>query len=258
MSRPTANFDGHDFAASVPGLEVIATDPYRFPNRELNTSPLANSDKSVNSSAYYKDKKLNVRVEIGRNTRELLDDSIDTLYSILQGRAKALVLSYGSSTRQWYATLANVAFTDILGGHATLDIEFECADPIGTDVNSTSLFSTALTGANSTTSFVVGGSADWQKPIITITLSALTGGTGASVVIGNPANGQQITITGDFTAGDVLVIDARVPSVKLNGAEVAWSGAIPEWASGVGSMDYSDTLTTRTRSMVGIYYKRYI
>jgi phage-related protein len=258
MSRPTVTFNGYDLASSVPGLVVISTDPYRYPNRNLNVGPMANSNKSVSPSAFFTDKKIHVGIEIGQNTRELLDAAIDSLNTILQTREAALVLSFGSSTRQWTATLANVGISDVLGGHAVLDLEFECADPIGIDVASNTLFSTALTGSTSTTNFTVGGTAPYQKPIITITISALTGGSSKAVVVGNPANSQQVTITRSWTAGDILVIDSTTKKCTVNGVEVAYTGSIPEWAPGAGSMSYSDTLTTRTRTMVGVQNKRYI
>ncbi len=264
MGRSVFTFNGVDPAAVVPGLSVIATNPYRPPVREITENKIANSDISVTSAANYKDKKLNVAVEIGRNTRELLDDSIDLLLACLQEREAALVLSAGSTTRQWTATFSNMSFSDAQGGHVTIDIEFLAANGIGTDISSTSLFSNSLSGASNNTAFVggpLGGSVKWQQPVITITLSALSGGTGASVVVGNPSNGQQVTITRNWTAGDVIVIDSRsgLKKVTVNGTEVAFTGSIPEWQRGLaGSMDYSDTLTTRTRAMSGLYYKRYL
>lgn len=263
MSKPTASFDGQDLATLVPGLIIISTNPYAYPNRQLNTSLMAAADKSATPSAYFKDKPLTVVAELGRNTRELFDAAIDTLYTALQGREKLLVLSVGSGTRQWTATLAGISITDAQGGHATLAIQFEAADPIGTDVNSINLFSKRVTTANDNTAFVggpLGGSAPWQHPVITITLNSVTGGTGGTMTIGNPANGQQLSITRTWAAADVVVInpDSLTP-VLVNGLPVAFSGAIPEWAAGAaGSMDYTDTFTTRDRSMSGLYYKRYL
>lgn len=260
-SFPTATFNGVNLT-TVSGLMVVATNPYRPPKRDLNITKLAAADKSVNSSAYYRNKKLNITVEIGRNTRELLDDSIDTLLALLQPRESALVLSVGAGTRQWTATYANMSFSDVLGGHAVIDIEFEAADGMGVDTASTSLFSTSLTGANSTTPFigVLGGTAQWQQPIITITYNSLTlNGVSGTVTIGNPANGQQIEIARIWQAGDVLVIDSRTKDVTVDDIAVDFDGSIPEWERGtLGSMDYSDNFTARNRTMSGIYYKRYV
>lgn len=262
-NRPTASFNGSDLASVVPGLIIVSTNPYRPPSREVNVMKIASSDISTSPSANYKDRKLNVSVEIGRNTRELLDDSIDALLAILQPRQKLLVLSVGSGTRQWTATYANMGISDVKGGHAVIDIEFIAPDGIGVDVASTNLFSSSLTGATSTTPFIglMGGTHQWQQPIITITYNSLTmNGDTDTVTIGNPANSQQIEITRAWTAGDVLVIDSRdgYKSVKVNGTEVAFTGSIPEWERNTaGSMDYSDTMTARNRTMSGLYYKRY-
>lgn len=257
-ARQSPTFAGYDLEANVPGLKVVSTDPYRFPTRALITSRIANTDKSVTSSANYTDKKLNVTVEIGRDTRELLEASLDTLNSILQGHEQALVVPWATSTRQWLATLDNIAATDVLGGHGTFDLEFECADPIGSDVTSTQLFSNNLTGSSNTVTFTVGGTCEWQQPIITITFSALTGGTTKAVTIGNSATGQSVSVTRTWAAADILIINATTKKITVNGTEVQGVGAIPEWAPGAGSMDYSDTLTTRTRQTTAIYYKRYV
>lgn len=258
MAKPTVSFNGYDLATYVAGLIVVGTDPYRFPARELNTAKIANTDKSVTNSAYYKDKKINVLVEIGATSRELLDAALDQLNLILQAHEAALVCSYGSGTRQWNATLSNVMLSNVIGGHAEIDLEFECSNPIGTDVNSTALFSNTLSGSSNSVSFLLGGTAEWQQPIITITYSALTGGTGKVVTVGNSASGQSVSITRTWTAGDVLVIDSQAKTVKVNGTDVAFTGAIPEWNPGTAGMDYNDTLTTRTRATSALYYKRYI
>ena len=256
---PTATFNSYDLASVVPGLKIISTNPYRQADRKLSFSDVANANKGVTTSSYNKSKKLNLIVEISQNTRELLDDAIDALKKYVLPREKLLVLSQGSGTRQWTASYSNMSFSDVYGGHATVDIEFIAADGVGVDVASTNLFSTSLTGANSNTPFVgqVGGTMEWQQPIITITLTAVSGGTGGTMIIGNPDNGMQATITGNFATGDVIVLDSRTKKVTLNGGEISYQGSVPEWALGAGSIDYVDNFTTRTRTMSGLYYKRY-
>lgn len=261
MSKPTANFNANDLATVVPGLIITATNPYVYPTRTLYTNALAAADKSVTSGSNYTEKKVIVSAEIGQNTRELLDAAIDTMNGYLTGKEKTLILSWAGATRQWTATLDNVTYHEVLGGYASFDLEFELSDPFGYDVSTTNLFSTSLTGSTSTTNFIgiIGGSADWQAPIITITFTAITGGTSKVVTVGNPANGQTCTITRSWTSADVLVINSQTKTVTVNGTEVATTGACPEWASGAaGSMSYTDTFTTRTRTMSGLYTKRHI
>lgn len=259
MARPTVSFNGFDLASNVIGLAVVASNPYRAPNRDLSVSHLANTDKSALSSVYMIDKKINVTVEIGRTTRELFDASIDQLYTILQTKEAALVCSYGSTTRQWTATLNNVSVEENLGGYGTIELEFQCSDPAGYDVSSTPLFSSARTGSTATENFVFGGTAEWQWPVITITLTAVTPTDSTqSITITNPATGQAITVTRAWVAADVLQIDVKNRTVKVNGNEVAFSGAFPEWVPGAGTLQYTDTLTTRTVTIAGSYYKRYM
>lgn len=258
MSKPTASFNGYDLASTVTGLIIVNTNPYRMPNRDLTIGKIANTDKSVTSAVFFKDKKINIGAVISRDTRELLEASLDQLNLVLQDREKALVFSYGSATRKWTATLSNISLSNVAGGYAELDIEFQCSDPMGFDVNSTNLFSVSRSGASSTDTFTVGGTAQWQQPIITLTLTSVTDGSSKIVTIGNSNTGQAISITRTWASGDVLVIDSQAKTVKVNGAEVAFTGAIPEWNPGAGSIDYSDTFTARIMSLSGIYYKRYM
>jgi len=257
MTRPTVSFNGKDFATYVTGLIVIGRDPYRAANRVVNNSPLAGSNKSVTTSAWFTGNKMNIKVEIGRNTRELLDDSIDQLRALLHPREAALVTNYGSSSRQWTATYSNYSVSEVEGGHATIEIEFICSDPYGYAVTPTTLFSSTRTGSSSTDNFIVGGSAEFQVPVITIVFNAVTGGTLKDVVVGNPNTGQQVTITNTFATADVLVIDSRNKIITLNGDEILGVGALPQWEAGPGSLDYSDTLTTRNYTISAEYYKRY-
>ena len=258
MARPTVSFNGYDLATYVTGLLMAATNPFRYPSRKLNTAQIAGRNKSALTSAWFTERKLNVVCEIGRNTRELFDESVDQLYAILQGKEKALVISYGSSTRQFTATVSNIGISDVMGGHGVLDIEFSLADPFGQAVASNTLSNTVRSGASSTENIVVEGTAEKQQPIITITISALTGGTAKYVKVGNPATSQEITISRDYTAGDVIVINENaVNPVTVNGNPVDFTGAIPSWAPGAGTVSYEDNLTTRTRTFNMIQYKRY-
>lgn len=258
MASPSVTFNGSNLATTVSGLMVIKTNPYRTPSRELSGGALASTNKSVVSAAYYKEKKINVVVQIARNTRELLEDSLDQLYTILQAREATLSFNYGSTTRQWTATVSNIGIDEAQGGLTKVDIEFQCSDPLGYATSSTTLVSSSRTGRSSTDSFIVAGSFAWQAPIITITLTNVSGGDGKTVIISNPATSQQVSITRTWSSGDVIVIDAQAGTVKVNGTNVSFVGAIPYWAPGSGSMGYSDTLTGATHAHSVIYYKRYL
>lgn len=258
MSKPTVSFNALDFASGVPGLIVVGTNPYQTPDRLLNTNPVGSANKSVTSSAYFQQKQLQVKVEIGVSDRDTLENSIDLLEQIVQAREAILAVVQNSVSRQYTATMSSVITIDTQGGWAAITITFRCSDPYGYDTGSTSLGSTRFTGSTKNLAFIIAGTAEWQLPVITITLNSLTGGTTKNLVIGNSATGQQITVTRTWTAADVLVIDSYLRKVTVNGNEVAFTGAFPEFNKGSGSLDYSDTLTTRDVTVAAAYTKRYL
>lgn len=235
---------------SVEGLTVLKTDPYRPPKRSLSLANLIRTNKSKLTGAYYTERNITVRVEITRNTRALMEQSLDTLMGILQPLEKALVLNQGVSRRKYYCTFSDsVIVEESAGGsYLELDLVFACSDRFGYDLGATNLLniSSAYTSADRSDGLTFQGSALWQVPVITITYSALTGGTNKAVTIGNGNTGQAVTITRTWTAGDVIQIDCYNKTVKVNNIEVAFTGAIPEWNRGFGYWYYNDALTTRS------------
>ncbi len=254
-----ANFNGNDLAANVPGLTVLATNPYNPAKRGLTIQDLARTNKAKINSGFYNKRTLLVKCGITRPTRDLAEQSFDTLMGLLQLREKALLLQQSGGLRQFTASYSDTTFSVEGGSYLEFTLVFETSDHYGYDLNSTLLNQiTNFTSANKTDQISVGGSAEWQSPITVITFSALTGGTSATVRVGNDATGQIITVTRTFAPGDVLTIDSLNQSVQVNGAEVSFTGAFPEWNIGVGYVSYSDTLTTRTFSSTMTYKKRYV
>lgn len=254
----TATFNGNELT-NISGLTILATDPYKPARRKLSINDIANSNKSKITSAYYKEKDITMRVGISRSTRALLETSIDALLNILQGQEKSLILSQSGTSRRYTCTYAD--FNVLLSGGSYIELElvFKTSDHFGYDINLSELLQVSnFTSGQKTDRITVSGSAPWQTPIITITYTSITTGTSKAVRIGNDSTGQQISITRTWVTGDVLVIDVNAQTVKVNGTEVAFSGALPEWNTGVGYISYSDDFGARTYGMNVSYYKRYI
>ncbi len=258
MNKPTASFNAYDLASTIQGLIVVATDPNKMPVRVLNTNAIASANKSATTSAYFTVKPVTIDIEIGADTREILDLRIDSLKQILQDEEATLLTSQNGTDRSYTATLSGFNIQDSKGGWAAIELVFTCADPYGYATSSTTLASSTTTGSTRTNNFLVLGSAKWQLPVTTITLTALTGGTSKAITVDNPATGQSIVISRTFTAGDVIVIDSKQRKVTVNGTEVAFTGAFPEYNPGAGQLNYSDTLTTRTVTIATTYVKRYL
>lgn len=253
-----AMFNGVELT-SISGLTILKTDPYLPPKRKLTMANLSQSNNAKVSSAFYDDKPILIRVGITRATRALLEASLDALWTVLDTVEGELIINQGIARRKYYATLSDSIASKDGGSYTELDLIFSCSDRFGYDLASTLLLQVSgATAGERTDTVTVAGSAPWQVPVITLTYSAITGGTTKEVTIGNSTTGQEVSIVRTWSAGDVIVIDSFNKTVTVNGSIVDFTGAIPEWAPGTGFVHYSDELTTRTYSLTIRYAKRYV
>lgn len=243
---------------SVTGLSVLKTDPYKQPQRKLSIANLARSNKRRANSAFYTQKQIVVRVGITRSSRDAVEQSIDALNNLLQGVSKELWLQQSGSVRKYYCTLNDVTPRVDGGAYWEADLIFACDDSFGYDTAYTTIVNKSNSAASDNDQYNFQGSADFQAPIITVKLTAVTGGTAANMVIGNQQTGQSITINRTWAANDLVEIDSQNETVKVNGVEVAFTGAFPKFATGLGNLTYSDNFTTRTKTYFAFYYKRWV
>ena len=257
-------FDGNQLNA-IAGLTVLAIDPYKPANRALRINQLARMDKRRVSGAFWDQKQIRVRIGIGRSNRAQAETSLDQLLAITTGQEKELIVPQGvisavtPTTRKYICTLADMVPREEGGSYLEFDMIFECSDSFGYDtVYTTNLNISGITSSTRGDQIPFDGSAPWQVPVILVTYGTITGGTGKTVTIGNPAIGQNIIISRTWLTGDQLEIDSFNKTVKVNGMAVDFTGAFPEWAPGLGNWSYSDNLTTRTFAAKMTYYRRFI
>lgn len=250
-------YNGYELE-SVTGLTVLATNPYVPARRRINISDIVRTDKNKATSAFYVQRPISVTVGISRKTRALVEQSLDTLMGMLNGVEKELVLKQGIEKRKYYATYSNSVMEVEGGSYLQLNLIFECSDSFGYDLDATPVAAITYTP---TTAVNFEGSANFQAPIFTITYSAVSGGTTKNVIIGNQVTGQKITITRTWVAGDVLIVDLASrngPTVRVNGVDVAFTGALPFFAPGAGVFTYEDSLSSRTMTGSILYTKRWV
>lgn len=188
---------------------------------------------------------------------DTLEDTFKGYFNTIEGN---LDIGHGGSTRRYVAT-ANMVDVDRPGGlaYANFALEFLCTIPFGLDTSTTTaLNATSRTLNNYTDSYTFLGNAPIQQPIFTYTLNSVTGGTAASVILGNADTGQQMTIIRNWTAADVLVVNVRTKTVTINGVEIIGDGAFPDFKPGARDIEYSDTFTTRNFNINVIYTKMYL
>lgn len=258
VNAHTVLFNGNNLQ-SVDGVSVLSVNPYKPARRKVYYGDIARSDKSKVYSAFYVEKEVEVKLAISRATRGLTESALDNLLQILQGREKTLIMLQSGGQRTYTVTLADTVVREDGGAYMEVVLIFKTSDHFGYDSALSLLLQVSnFTSPNKTDQISVGGSAPWQVPIITITFSTIAGGTSKTVIVGNDGTGQTITVTRTWASGDVLEIDSLNQTVKVNGIDVAFSGAFPEWAPGTGYVTYSDDFTSRTFSNTMRYYRRWV
>lgn len=268
MSNPTMGpllFNSIDLEANVPGLTILSLPVFIPPQKTLANYILSNTNKSKTTQNFFTKRQIPVTMAITRPSRTQLDGSFDALWPLLSGLEQDLITIEGGTQRRYTATWSDFSLKEAYGGYAKFDVIFTTSDMFGYEPNYTLLLDQSgfTTSPQTPVMADIGGSAEWQVPILTFYLSVITGGASATVTIGNPATGQTVSIVRTWTAGDQIEIDSQNKTVKVNGVLVDFSGAIPEWqprplvATGQSKMQYTDTFTTRTLRIRGIYYKRY-
>lgn len=76
-------------------------------------------------------------------------------------------------------------------------------------------------------------------------LSAQIFGSG-TLQVSNNTTSQYVSVTRTWAIGDIFVIDTFNKSVQVNGIDVTFTGAFPEFKVGSGTFAYSDTYPSRT------------
>lgn len=252
-----ASFASNSIQTSTINTQDI--DHFSGPKKKKGIAAIAGANKSAWASSLWQEKTIRVKGTLKGSSIAVLDALIDTFKGYFIDGEQNFDVDYNGSTRRYLCVADEPVIKRDKGlSLAEFTVDLTCTRPFGFDTSNTTIISAAgrTTGINND-AHTFGGNADRQHPIITYTLTAVTGGTGATVFYTNNATGQQIAVTRTWSNGDILVIDTVTPSVKVNGVEVEFTGAFPTFKVGSGTLGYSDTFTTRTYTVVAVYAKRW-
>lgn len=250
-------FNGVDLSG-LTSVTILKRLVHNIPPREINNPSLANADGSKLVSANYKPREIVIEGVLTANTRALMEVARDNLLLYLTPTEAPLAFDIANMRRVFTATVSNTEFTNTQGGYTVFAITFLCSDPFGYNAE---LLEVSMGGNISTNntirSFTIVGSYT-ALPIITITVSAVTGGSSAEMRISNPVTQETIYVTRTWVALDILQIDCKNRTVKVNGTAVEYTGKFPSFAAGTSSLLYSDNFATRTVSPQFFYQKRWL
>lgn len=215
--------------------------------RNIIKSYIAGRSKSRFFDDGYPERTIKVSGSFTADSQLAAQQLEDTLRGYLVGTDGQLDIEQAGATRRYVAT-PNYVEIDRPGGllFGLFSVDFECSIPFGRDTSSTSLATaTAYTSATKTTAVTIGGTAEYQHLVLEVTINSGTGLSGETITLGNGLNGQEISVTRTWSALDVLLVDSYNNVVTVNGDEVAFTGALPIFNTGSGSVTYADTFTTR-------------
>lgn len=230
-----------------------------IPTKDAKLYALAHASKSVIPFVAYPTKTISATGTVIYDTISGLDSGLDTFKGYFTATNANLDIGYEGTTRRYVATVNKLDVSRPRGlTSADFSVDFMLTNPFGIETVSTPILNVAgRTSTPYSDNFTFLGSGPFQYPVFTYTLNSGTGLT-ASVIIGNNSTGQQITVTRTWSAGDILVIDTYNGTVQVNGVAVAYSGAFPIFAPGIGTLTYSDTFTTRNFDYSVVYTKRWL
>ena len=254
-----ATFNSNDIQTTNILLSSIEHES--MPDYIAKKYELAHGNKSVIPYINHPSKEITLRGTLIGTSIANLDALIDTFKSYFKGKDKNLDIDYNGGTRRYVCTLGNPIRIQREGGlaFAKFMVELICTEPFGKDTsNTTAVTATGRTLALYTDTYTFLGTAPVQYPIFTVTLTALTGGTAKTIILGNDSTGQALSVTRTWATDDVLVVDTFNNSVTVNDIEVDFSGAFPTFETGEHDISYSDDLTTRTLDYSVVYAKRYL
>lgn len=251
-------FDGNDI--QTDNILISEVNHENIPTKDAVLYALAHANKSSIPFVNYPQRGISLTGKVIGSSIADLDSRLDTFRSYFTDKDSNLDIDYNGTTRRYIATLNALSITRPFGlVHANFVAQFLCTQPFGQNTSTTSAASANnVTTASATYNHTFLGTAPFQLPVITITIDAVTGGTG-HLTIKNGANDQGITIVGQtFSATDVIEIDCKNRTVKLDGAEIDFLGAFPEFAPGSQDIEYEDGFTTRTYDINAVYYPMWL
>lgn len=260
MSNPGTAISYNGNSLQTNNILVDTITHQDLPTIQAKQYQLAHANQSAIPYLAYPSRVITVSGTVIGSSVVDCDAQLDTFKSYLVGVDQELQIAYDNSTRQYIATPTKTTITRPGGlTFAKFSVEFTCNYPFGQDTTSTQILSATGRTLNSyTDSYTFGGTAPFQLPIVTITLTSVTDTTGGAISWGNGNSGQSITVSRTWANSDQLVIDCTQNTVTVNSTASDFTGAFPFFAPGSGSMVYNDTLTSRTFSILITYAEQWL
>jgi hypothetical protein len=231
-------------------------------HKKIARLELARGDGSKITNIQYTHKQVSLTGRIIGTSVLDLKARLDALKAALTGQDKNLDVDEGDGViRRYIATLEGFTATRAKIGPNAAEITLSFVVPLAFGIDSTTttiINNQAITTSPANFTPTFGGTISTQQPAFTITLTTIGANAYDTVSIGNSSSGQVIAISRTWANGDVIAVDCFAQSVKVNSTDVDYMGAFPSWGPGSGPVQYTDTFTSRSGSVLGTNLNRYL
>lgn len=265
VALTAADFDDIEFNGySLQSADVISADieAWSAPNRELVTFKTPRADGGGWNGDYFRERRIKVSGIIEQTTATLLNEELDTFKRNMATPQGNLDLKVNGEIRRIVATLADpeMIFNRREGYHITFvpfDMTFLAIEPMYHSLEYESEAYEDITFLTYPSEIEVTGSYKAQAVVILI-IQAATAIT--TISFENTTNDDLVEVTpsGGFSAGDVLVIDSEEKSLTINGVEVDYDGVFPELNVGTNEFTIEATGTSIEYTATVKYRKTYL
>lgn len=260
-----ADFDNLEFNGySLQDTDVISTDILADspPSRELVTFRTPRADGGGWNGDFFRERRVRVSGIIEATTAALLNTELDTFRKNMIVSRGNLDYKVNDEIRRIVATLENPQdmFSRRQGYHITFcpyDLTFLALEPMWHGIDYEDQTSENVTQLAYTDDIEVSGSYKAQ-PVIVIIFEAENAITAINFTNNTNEDEIEVTPSGGFTVGDVLVIDSEQKSVTLNGTEIDYDGVFPELEIGTNNYTITATGTSLQYTATVKYRKTYL
>ena len=217
------------------------------PDRIVQVEQRARDDGGTVVNALYSQRVITVKGNLFAATRAALDAKIDEFKQYLTGVNSIegnLDIDFNGVTRRYIATVQKLNIPEDFYNitYVPYEVEFLCSLPFGMDTASGIV---NLPGRTSSLSLAITVSGTYQsKPAFKVTVNSATLFNLFTII--NTTRNETINVsqTGmSFQPGDVIVVDASVKRVYVNGSGLDYSGIFPQLNPGVNNLTINITAT---------------
>ena len=229
-----------------------------MPIRKVRTFDIPREHGQKIVTDFYRTKRIRMVGVLRAASKEELNTKIDQMKLALSKRNSVLDIKINGVVRRFIATCETETIFDRDYFHVTFvryDFVLSVYSSFGSDVSFTSSSLLDQSQLNFTKQVENTGTAD-TKPFIHVLFKSVDAIT--SIAITNNATGERMTVTENFSDGDILTIDSDTKTVMLNGSRNRFLGVFFDLLTGLNDLVFELEGTSATINVTTRYTRKFL